>query len=389
MAFEDGPIIGRWSPSQLAARIARRPRSTMNAASAIADAAATLLSDLDCAPSFIAPLLAKLRAGADIVRIAHQPNLFPYEQLHAQTVYLVELASALDALGRPTVPIVFVVDHDSCSDDWICAARAFDPRKTHDQRRFFRHQVKGAENVVTFRRPAPSPVDRARMINEMKGLAAAFGTSPDHLIAHSGVERPAESLSHFNLFAWTNLAINVWGLPILFVRLSDVAPAFEAPRRQLAEDIGALLGRSAESLLWQLCAHCGARKRHGETCDGHRGFEDWTIPKFEVDHLSDYAIFGVSGGTAYRGQNTLTHLQAAHANGVRLGLDLAPEACWKIEADHPRAIAQANRARAGENDARVMLGTGRNSLLEHILNADRAARFLDDMHAAMRHATAA
>ena len=388
MAFEDGPIIGPWSPSELAARIARQPRPLVSAASAIADAAAILLGDLDCAPPSIRSLLDKLRAGAEIVRIAHQPNLFPYEQLHAQTLYLVELASALDAIGRPAVPIVFAVDHDSCSDDWICAARAFDPRKTRDQRRFFKHQVKGAENVVTFRQPAPSSAERARMIEEMKGLAGAFVASPDHMILHSGVERSAASLSHFNLFSWANLAINLWKLPILFVRLSDLTPAFEGPRRQLAQDIGSLLGRSAESLLWQICAHCGARKHYGEPCNGHQGVEHWTIPKFEVDILSDYAIFGISGGTAYRGQNTIAHLSEAHTNGGQLGLTLAPEACWKIEPHHPRAIAQANRARPGDSDARVLLSKGRNSLLEHIIDADRAGRFLDDMRAAVRDATA-
>lgn len=54
----------------------------------------------------------RLQCGADILHLAHQPNLLPYLNIFAQTFYLEHLASSIP-LG---CPVFFFVDHDNVSN---------------------------------------------------------------------------------------------------------------------------------------------------------------------------------------------------------------------------------------------------------------------------------
>jgi hypothetical protein len=362
--------IGEWSVKDFAGRVLARPPRPTLAGPQLAGAARKLHQRLGLGGDGTESLLSALEGGeASVVRLAHQPNLFPYEQLIAQTLYIVEASAALREAGQLAVPMVLVVDYDACDDKRVRAARAFDPT-AREQIRHFRLKV--PRDVPTFLASAPTPGARTALADGLKGLARSHRSEPSRLIQHSGVARPASSLSEFNLFAWVNLIIGLWQLPILFVSLAELAPSFERERRLLAGRVARLLGREEDTLLWDFCPACHKRVSFGEPCCATDAARAWTIPRVLIDNLSDYVLYGVAGGTAYG--EAINHLPEAHQVARSLDLDLPLESCWRLP---PEAFQSGDTfAAATHPEARNMLLKGHNSLLEHLIDEDRVAAFL-------------
>lgn len=377
--------MGAWSVDQLATQILARPLARTTAGPLLARAATALHRDLQCENEYTAPLLQELATGqAMVLRIAHQPNLFPYEQLIAQTLYLADTATEIKQAGWPVVAMVFVVDYDVCGDDCIKEARAFDPSVSNELRKFSHLVSRTDEEIPAYLRPAPS--DQVRHIIEVRlgQLARGRGGSPAYLAEHSGVARPARSLADFNLFAWANLAVRLWNLPLLFVRLSDLAQQFEPERQALARRVADEIGEAPERLLWSICRRCNQRVGFNRPCcpGGHL---DWSPPRVLVDDLSDYVLYGVGGGTGHAaGSKPLNeqHLYQAHSVGARLGIELPPESCWRLSADSlsgTRAFTTASTPAA-----RAFIQKGRNSLVAHLVDEERAMAFLTESRTTMR-----
>lgn len=364
--------IGAWSASAWMQKVLARPHRPTPVGTILATNAAALHEEMGLRTEECDVLLSRLADDAAVVRLAHQPNLFPYEQLVAQSVYLADAAEMLRANGRMVVPIVFVVDYDESDDDRVRGARALDPTAGEQIRRF---RVKGRKSVPTFLADPPDKEGQAELTNQLAAFAKSNRCKPDYIVEHSGIQRSTRSLADHNIFSWMKLTVGVWKLPLLFIRLSDIAPSFEAQRLKLASQMAALAGEDPATYLWQVCRKCRSRSPVGSGCCEVAEHLEWSLPRVAVDDLSDYVLYGVSGGTAY--YKAASHLGPAHAIGQSLGLDIPPETCWRL--DGQAFTTRANFAIARHRNAQAMLQKGHNSLLEHILDADRAASFLDSL----------
>lgn len=383
MGGGEAPVatVGAWSAAQLAAQILAGLPACTTAGPLLAEAAGALHRDLQCENGHTAPLLAELATGqAMVLRIAHQPNLFPYEQLVAQTLYLVDAAAEIKRAGRSIVPMVFVVDYDVCEDDRIREAKAFDPSAPNGIRKFSLAIPRADEKIPAYLRPAPNDHVRGTISEGLEQLARAHGGSPAYLVENSGASRDARSVADFNLFAWANLAVRLWNLPILFVRLSDMAKKFEPERQALARRVADENEQSLERYLWSICRGCDQRVLfNAPCCSGSH--HDWSPPRVLIDDLSDYVLYGVGGGTAYAAARPLPeqHLYQAHKIGARLGIELPPESCWRLS---PNSLSGTLAfAAAPTPQARATIQRGHNSLVAHIVDEERTMAFLTESRA--------
>lgn len=362
--------IGAWSTAVWAQKVLARPHKPTPVGKILAASAAALHEEMGLKTNVCDDLLSRLaNEDAAVIRLAHQPNLFPYEQLVAQSVYLSDAGEMLSANGRSVVPIVFVVDYDESYDDRVRIARALDPTSSEQIRRF---RVKGRKSVPTFLAEPPDNESQIALTNQLAAFAKSNGCNPDYIIEHSGIQRSTRSLADHNVFSWMNLTVGIWKLPLLFLRLSDIAPHFEEQRLYLANQMASLSSEDRARYLWRVCRRCQCRSANGSGCCEAADYLDWSLPRVAVDDLSDYQLYGVSGGTAY--YKAVDHLGPAHAIGRSLGLDIPPEACWRL--GDLAFTTRANFAKAQHSNAQIMLRKGHNSLLEHILDADRAGAFL-------------
>lgn len=367
------PKIGVWSIADWTAQVLERPHRPTPVGATLAQYIGALHEEMGLRTAGVDALITELSSGdAAIIRLAHQPNLFPYEQLVAQSVYLADAATVLRNAGRSIIPIVLVVDFDESHDDRIKGANALDPTASAQIRRF---KVKTRKSVPTFLVDPPDKTHRAALTDQLAAFARVYKCKPDHLLEHSGVQRVPRSLADHNLFSWMQLTIGIWDLPLLFVRLSDIAPMFEMQRLALVDQMAAVTGRDRTSYLWHICRDCQRRVVLDSICCGKTNHHDWSLPRVVVDDLSDYALYGVSGGTAY--YRARVHLEPAFEIGMQLDLDLPPESCWRLA---PAVFeSRPNFLLAKHAHAQNLLIKGHNSLLEHILDAERAAGFLRDI----------
>ena len=373
--------IGTWPPDQLARRIARESTSRVRNGAALAKAALAFHSDLKCTNRHTAGLVSKLAVDDTIlVRLAHQPNLFPYKQILAQTVYLSLLGSCVAISDEDVVPVVFLVDYDVCGDQWIRTSKVVDSR-VKGQVRSFEHNLSAlAKAIPAHLCPGPNVRDRERIAGDLEAYAIGQGRSGAYLIENSGVFRNCRSLADFDAFAWVNLAIEIWELPILFLRLSDLAPTVEYERKHLATLISGVTSRPSEEYLWRVCPTCSRRIEYQALCCGRASSDDRSLPKVLADDLGDYVTFGVNGGTVY--ESGRQHLVEAHRIAAKLGIGVPSEACWRLGPGALGAIREYDGVTAPH--ARALITGARTSLMEDLLDRETALSLKKSLEHAAR-----
>ena len=362
-----GATISAWSSDELARQILDRPPVHVRIGPQLAAAARALHLALDCSNSHTEPLLARLAdRNTIVVRLAHQPNLFPYEQLVAQTLYLVDLAKRLNEAGQRVVPMLFAVDYDVCGDKRFKNARAYDPGLGREIRNFSLGIDKAHSDVPACLCAAPQLTTRKMLAAGLEEFARAHLAAPGYLLDHSGVMRPAATLPDFTLYAWANLSIRLWDLPMLFVRLSAVAPMVAAEQQVFARKLADHLSAEPGNFMWRICAVCNQRVDPTSRCCEGR-FHNLELPRVILDDLGDHAIYGIAGGTAYRGGHG--HLELAHETGAEIGIVMAPESSWQLTreslAGHPFLM------RVVKSETHAFILRGHNSLVAHLVDKER------------------
>lgn len=373
--------VGRWTPSELAGRVSKSVQFSSSWGEVIADAAERLHQDFKCFNDSTQFLLTQLRtSGTRIVRLAHQTNFLPYLQIGAQTVFLANLHNELTKLSVPSVGIVLIVDYDvPKSSKWICNAYVTDSTVKNHVRRFHIPITSKKRSVPLYLSEPPSDNTRMSIVRDLFQYAEYFGGDSEFLIETSGVNNCAACLSDFNLFYWINLSIDVWRLPLLFVRLSDIAFRFENERHLLTESVARLTSTAIEDHLWRICEECSRRVAITDRCCGSKHRVINSIPKVLIDDLSDYAILKVSGGTAY--SSGREHLEAAHKVGSRLQVNVPFESVWRLVPS--RLPSPSLHGDINSKDGLRLIRDGRMSLIGYASTRDRAMEILEQLNSSI------
>lgn len=373
---EAARLVRRWTPGELADAILSRPRAPSSWGPRIAAAASSLHKTLGVETPATLELMKRLASGdAIIVRLAHQPNLFPYVQLMAQTAYLHLLASALRDRGSNVVPVVFLVDHDVAENKRVRTASVFD--------KHIKGQIRGFEiKIGEYLRKVPIYICQSPASDNVEAItrslfayAISRGVMPEFLLENTGVSRSWKTLGDFNAFSWANCAVRLWDLPLLFVRLSDLLMQSEPPRLELAGRLAAVSGKEVGDFHWRICLSCRRRVGSNETCCGSIAPAQPSLPRVELDNITDIAIYGVSGGTAHG--KSAEHIIPAYARALSLGLPVAPEAVWLLEPPHPDLTPSDHCS----TRAKELVSTGRNALVQHLMDASSARGLRDRLFA--------
>lgn len=355
--------VASWTPAQLASRslavaadsalIARRV-ALAQAARQFHMAQGLLTKDVEAA-------LSSLKAGAGLVRLAHQPNFLPDANLFAQILYLNQLRDAVAAAGTHVVSVVLLVDHDVAGNERFGRSEVWDPRVPGHVRRFQLPVGETEKRCVMAVLRQPDLSYRQVLLHNVIAYAAAltdhaqrqgrpkneFETSAADVSELLGLEHDFESLSAFTSYPLMRVALLEWGLPIVFCPITalsvQLAPVYETIIRRLAQSEA--LG--PEALCWYVCGTCGLRRASDNTtpepCPAcgtqasstgalreaewhdHRGR---LVPRVLVDDLADYLGLGIAAGTSYLGGRA--HLRRSHDVALHASLPVAPEASWRV-----------------------------------------------------------
>lgn len=358
-----GDAVGEWSATELAEHIgAREPPAIEASRRLLAQAAQKFHAELGCRNEHTDRLILALKDGAEVVRLAHQPNLFPYDQIFGQTLYLVEVAKRLTERGRRVAPVVFLVDHDVAGSKRTRSVEVFDASQKGHVRKFDVCLDSVGEVTPTFLCPAPSADVRAKLASGLDAFAQAKGHSPSYMYAQTGVFRECACLADFNAFSWANTAINLWNCPLLFVRSSDLLLTLQDDWKRLASCLAQTFGRPESDFLWRVCRKC-KRRIKAECCEVP--LSDLVLPRVTLDDLTDYVVFAVSGGTTYASGRE--HLVESHRQAVKLGFTPPPESCWRL------AVPLIDRRKGSKvtisSRASGLIDSGRSSFIEHLVDS--------------------
>ena len=320
--------IGWWSPSILADKICERQTIFDRFVRQIlANAAADLHDDMGCKNEYTDFLISLLTCqDTKVIRLAHQANLFPYIQILAQTVHLSQTWRTLTSRQIDSVPIVFLIDYDVASSKWMNNAHIYDPFVKGHVRSFKTDLASQHLKMPAFMCPSPSSLFEEKTAKSLETFCEGQDVKVDYLLQISGLFRGHSTLSDFNTQSWMNAAISAWNLPILFLRLSDVARHFDEDRRNLAKTLSKTTNQPIEELYWGVCSKCRNRKETANKCCDGKNIDNLEIPKVTLDSLSDYELYKIDGGTAYFSGRK--HLVNSHQLAVRANISVAPEASW-------------------------------------------------------------
>lgn len=368
-ALEAPATIGLWTPVELASRIAAGRIGRNHNGAILADAAARFHAETGVRNEYTDELIASLKDPATIVvRLAHQANLFPYVQIGAQTVFLSALRDALLARNHDTVPIIFLVDHDVAGKKWMKLAQLVDLKVASQVRSLILPLSKGDQRTPACHVAAPSDEARARLGASLVEYCRGRKVPSDYLLDAIGLYRPAKTFADFNAFGWAKLALEIWRLPLLFVRLSDLAGILDEDREALVRLVSERGNKPRDTLLWAMCPHCRQRVPLTSQCCGQPIANAPTLPRVLIDELSDYALFGVDGGTTYASGRT--HVVDAHNMAARIGMPVPDESCWRLDATLLPPADNFHLVTSPK--ARDMTASGRGSLVEHLVSAAAA-----------------
>lgn len=329
----------------------------------------------------------RIRQNAPILRIAHQPNIFPYLGVVAQFLFLHSTAeNMIEKYETEPVELFLIVDYDVAEENRFRTVHYPDATRTSC---LFNMSTKIPADFMSrpmYLTPKPTGEDLERWIDWMvsstrhdidflrkKGLMLkdynAFSQNLHELEelfwkAHSN----AHSSSEFNTFLLSELVNGLWELPIAFARESRLrrsipkirnADSFESVLKAEEEVVSCLqtYGLSlkykvhkSRAPFWYLCRQCSSRvplsfgenqNRLEGVCDScHVNYEfnieelnrpsqtcHRFIPNVLLDDLLDIEELGICGGSSYSGG--AEHILVSNGVAKRVGLSPFPQCVWR------------------------------------------------------------
>lgn len=353
---------------------------------ALASAISDFHNTCGLAPATMSRSLERIRRGGTIVRLAHQPNFLPYENLLLQIRYLHHLTTELAARGHDAVAVVFLVDHDVGGNLRFRNSDVLDPH-TPSLTKTISYPIVAPHRLIS-EQPVPSPdyfVDLSCEIAEISRRTELSGEAshrPSIEVCKDIVPNITSSMKtvHITAFAWLRVAYLYGFAPdLLFVPLSSLYSHL----RTVYLEINARLGPDATGYerYWVLCTVCRGRQSvrisRGEyfgectNCrlaqklpDPSRDESLRVVPRVLLDDLCDYAGLDVEGGTAYGSGRS--HLVTSHSLGRQIGMTLAPEATWRVNVLHTGSAGRVAFDRSAGSPPskrlREIVATGRMGL---------------------------
>ena len=290
----------------------------------------------------------KLVDGCHIVRLAHQPNFMPYDNLILQMRYLQLTKNAIELQGECAVIVVFFVDHDIGSNRRFQESIFFDPSSSVMFRPVRLPNI--AKHRMIVDQPVPNQLFTdflTHLYDRLTRSEAVKRVQSQGRIHTISTNRPQASLTHYTGFDWMSLATDFGVAPnLLFLSLADLHHHLKPFYVSIALEIGE--NHSGELNLWVICAACRGRKsvQHGSI-----GFRmrcthcssvsvtsslmdpDWRVlPRVMVDNLSDYQALDVSGGTAYGAASV--HIEQSLLVASQHGMLTGNEVAWRSDVLH-------------------------------------------------------
>lgn len=380
----------RLSPSALASSLARHQGLQFERRNR--DALAQAVRDFHATISVHSSVdgIDLIRQGAHIVRLAHQPNFLPYENVLLQLRYLHHLTRELKARGVATVGVVLLVDHDIGSTSRFGSSIALNTREPEKAQRFT-FPINWPHRLIADQK-LPDPAHFCDVASEIERLShylcrdeTVCARSYDPILAEIvPPEATWVSTAQLSAFAWNTVARHYDFAPdVLFVPLSALSSHLRPVYLELSRALGPD-NRGFEQF-WTICNECGGRQRMrrvaggyvsecqhcratGPSSDPYRDMSVRVVPRVVVDTLSDYVGLDVIGGTMY--QAGWPHVMQAHAAAKRLGIPVASEAAWRVNVLHTGVAGKAAYRSMGSKypsrDVREILTTGRMSLAHYL-----------------------
>jgi hypothetical protein len=385
--------VGEFGIQELAARIDRSPRHSPSLANrkALASAIENFHRRCNYAPATLGITLDTILNGGIIVRLAHQPNFLPYDNLLLQIRYLHQLDRVLTALGHNVVILVLLVDHDIGSNKRFGRSELIDARAP-DLLGYIDFPIREPYQLIV-NQPLPS-VDFMRTLSqEIAEIGEALSANGDSYSARSADAiqddlAPAVldsiNTTHMTAFSWMRIAYHFGFAPkVVFASLSDLS----AHLRPFYLDLSARIGpdESGFEQFWILCPVCGGRSRvtrsvgqyHTQctNCRKEENIQDPSkdetlqiVPRVLVDILSDYSGLDISGGTAYA--SGLPKILISHSKAAVRGIRTKPEAVWRSDVLHTGPAGAVTFSRMSQHSLprRLynVLVTGRMSLAYYL-----------------------
>ncbi|HVL68788.1 MAG TPA: hypothetical protein VM364_16110 [Vicinamibacterales bacterium] len=373
---------------------------------ALAEAVSAFHSRTGLAPARFDMQLEAIRGGATIVRLAHQPNFLPYDNLLLQLRYLHHLQQTLLALGEHVVSIVFLVDHDVATNRRFRISQVFDPSDKALLRRI-RYPVAEPHKQINAQ-PVPSQryfTELAELIESLSRLLQQDGSRPPRPLSDIAADlgppvQPTLGTTEVTAYAWMRVAyVHGFAPNVLFVPLS----ALHGHLRPVYVDLSRQLGPDPKGFeyYWTVCPSCQGRERIRRNtdcvdadctnCGLVRQRDPLTdesiriIPRVALDILADYVGLDVAGGTSYG--SGAPYLSESARLAQRIGIPVPPEVAWRVEILHTGlAGVSAYRLRGGSTlpvNLRDILVTGRMGLAHYLAVHHELSSLRDafDLHA--------
>ncbi|OKI32490.1 hypothetical protein A6A25_25550 [Saccharothrix sp. CB00851] len=373
-------------------------------AQTFADTIADFHTRIDALSPAVAATIEKIRNGAPIVRLAHQPNLFPHLNLLAQIYYVDYLTE-----HRPDVaPVVLIVDQDDVSDRWLHTSLSWSRDAPGT---LVRHSTKpylpNRRRIISRTRLAVDAVVRVQAAAAHYLSTLSPQRSPEHwrslLWPRQHRECSDVDLTEFHSAPLVRSLANTHGLPTAFCPLSRLytraGPAASLILNRLVELDPAFRDHLP---LWSVCDSCSTRNdltalgddylSRCRVCGSEAKFpvtdllldperfpSTRTAPKVLLDTLLDYTALPTLGGSNYLGGRS--HLEVSTALAAELFGWSPLEACWRgnpVDSSViDRDISARVRLSAPAHRAAHAHLTGRISMLSMLTDENMLTRLRD------------
>ncbi|WP_139203735.1 hypothetical protein [Halorientalis persicus] len=337
--------------------------------------------------------LSAFEAGAQILRVAHQPNFLPYRGLMGQFVLLNTTAKELQMQDTGNVTqLYFIVDHDTARNYRFRTAHFPDPTQNEGVAPISVTELINRKDTVMTAIDAPSSDtvnkwvknigDYATVHNSKLAPSHPLGIHPDTIDQRKEqlqtllqtAQECARSMAEFNAIVLSRIVNGWWNLPTLFLPLSEcrslLRPHYQYMLRrwgkirelaastiELFEGKGFAFSTNLKARLdkvpfWYICPSCQSRNpvnnKSGNLdieseccgCGVHlsRSFGTWTAPDLgaELDQITPRTILddlldmiGFNIDGGVGYQSSLEHVIIAHSLATQLGWTPPPELYWR------------------------------------------------------------
>lgn len=322
-----------------------------------------------------------------LLRVAHQPNVFPYMGVVSQFLFIYSTAEILaKRYDIPTVALYLIVDYDTAGDSRFRTAHFPATNKSDSTIDISVHVPKDSFNKPMFSLPRPPEELVSKWFERIESAARhdliylrrsgvllknmnAFVNNIHNTesMVWKAYDR-SHSLTDFNSFFMSVLVNQEWDLPIIFVRESDFRmnrfpivsrDSLQALAKAEFESLSYLESKGVETHYqrhpsrfpyWYFCEKCNERcsleysdspdalALECKECGQRRSFELDKLmessfegkrfaPNVLLDDLLDTIDLSVSGGSTYIGG--AEHTLVSNLVAERVGVPVFPQAVWR------------------------------------------------------------